>query len=148
MVKIVLAVDGSVPSIAATHAVIKHRALFNSPVAIHLVYVGAPVPKLFGVHMVVDEAALGRFVKEDADVALAASENMLSKLDIDYKRHDFIGEVAVVINEFATTQVADFIYIGAHGRGTLLTNIRAAILGSTAVKLLHSATVPIVVIHA
>ncbi len=146
-VKIILAVDGSAPALAATQAVIDHRVLFNQPMDIHLVYVGAPIPKLYGVKMVVDNAALKRFTKGDADWALLESINLLGKSDLAYKRHNLIGEVAEVINAFASTHLADFIYIGAHGRGSLLSNIRRAMLGSTAVKLLHTAAVPVVVIH-
>jgi nucleotide-binding universal stress UspA family protein len=148
MVKIILAVDGSEPSLAATQAVIKHRAMFNSAVDIHLVYVAAPIPKMYGVHFVVNRTTIDTFVREDAEKAMITSVILLDKWGVDYKSHGFVGEVAHVINEFADAEAADFIYIGAHGGGYLRNTIRGAILGSTAMKLLHTAKIPIVVIHA
>jgi nucleotide-binding universal stress UspA family protein len=148
MVKIILAVDGSEPSFAATQAVIKHRAMFNSPVDIHLVHVAAPIPKLYGVHVVVDHATIDSIVREDAEQAMMASVILFEKWGVAYKKNNFVGEVARVINEFADAEEADFIYIGAHGRGNLLNTIRGVILGSTATKLLHAANVPVVVVHA
>ncbi len=152
MVKIVLAVDGSEPSLSATRAVLKHRAMFSAPVEIYIVHVAAPIPQLYGMHVVVDSATLERIVKEDAQQATIASEMLFDKWGVTYKVHNFVGEVAHMINDFAETQQADFIYVGTHGRGSVLSTIssalRSALLGSTTLKLLHTAKIPVVVIHS
>ena len=147
MVKIILAVDGSVLALAATHSVIKHRALFAAPMDIHLLYVGAPASKVRGVSVLINFAPLDRPNEADADEALVASANLLGQYGINYRRHNLVGDIAAVINEFANAQVADFIYIGAQGRGCLLNRVPNTILGSTAAQLLHAATVPVVIIH-
>jgi len=152
MVKIILAVDGSEPSLSAAHAVIKHRAMFSAPVEIYIVHVAAPIPKLYGLHVVVDSATLERIIKEDAKQATLGSEMLFEKWAVACKVHNFVGEVAHMINDFAESQDADFIYVGTHGRGSMLSTIssalRGALLGSTTLKLLHTAKIPVVVIHS
>lgn len=144
MVKIILAVDGSEPSLAATRALIKHRAMFIDPVEIHLLHVSAPIPRLYGMHVVMDNSTIERIIREDADLAMMSSTILLDKWGIAYKREHFVGEAAFVINDYATTHEADFIYVGTRG----LSAFRGAVLGSTTMKLLQSAKTPIVVIHA
>ncbi len=144
MIKIILAVDGSEPSLAATRAVIKHRPLFIEPVEIHLIHVSAPIPSLYGMHVVVDSPTIERIIKEDAEQAMVSSKILFDKWGIPYKSQHFVGEVAYTINEFAASHEADFIYVGARGLGVF----RGTVLGSTTMKLLQTATTPVVVIHA
>ncbi len=147
MIKIVLAVDGSEPSLAATRAVIKHRPLFVEPVEIHLVHVTAPIPHLYGTHVVVDKATIHRIIREDADQATINSKILLDKWGIAYQYQQLLGETAHTINKFAEDNAADFIYVGVHGVGAMLSVIRSAIMGSTTMKLLHTAKTPMVVIQ-
>ena len=144
MIKIILAVDGSEPSLAATRALIKHRAMFIGPVEIYLLHVSAPIPRLYGMHVVVDSETIERIIRDDAEQAMMSSKILLDKSNIAYLSEHFIGEVAYAINEYATTHGADFIYVGARGLGAF----RGAVLGSTTMKLLQSAKAPVVVIHA
>ena len=144
MIKIILAVDGSEPSLAATRAVIKHRPLFIEPVEIHLIHVAAPIPRPYGMHLVVDSATIERIIKEDAEQAMMSSKILFDKWGIAYRSQHFVGEVAHTINELAATHEADFIYVGARGLGVF----RGAVLGSTTMKLLQMAATPVVVIHA
>ena len=144
MINIILAVDGSEPSVAATRALIKHRAMFIEPVAIHLLHVSAPIPRLYGMHVVVDSETIERIIREDAEQAMMSSKILLNKWGISYQSGHFVGEVAYTINDYAITHEADFIYVGARGLGAF----RGAVLGSTTMKLLQSAKSPVVVIHA
>lgn len=114
---------------------------------IHLLYVGAPASKVRGVSVVINLAPLARLDEADADGALVASANLLGQYGIKYRCHTLVGDIAAVINEFANAQVADFIYTGAKGHGSLLNGLPNTILGSTAAKLLYAATVPVVIIH-
>ena len=147
MIKIVLAVDGSEPSLAATRVLIKHRPLFVEPVEIHLVHVTAPIPHLYGTHVVVDNATIDRIIKEDADQAMLNSKILLDKSSIPYQCQQLLGETAHAINNFAESNAANFIYVGIHGVGAVLSVIRSAIMGSTTMKLLHTAKTPVVVVH-
>ena len=147
MIKIVLAVDGSEPSLAATRALIKHRPLFVEPVEIHLVHVTAPIPHLYGAHVVVDNETIDRIIKEDADQAMLNSKILLDKSSIPYQCQQLLGETAHAINNFAENNAADFIYVGIHGVGAVLSVIRTAVMGSTTMKLLHTAKTPVVVVH-
>ena len=99
MVKIILAVDGSEPSLAATRALIKHRAMFIETVQIHLLYVSAPIPRLYGMHLVVDNETIERITREDAEQAMMSSKILLDKWGIAYESERFVGEVAHTIND-------------------------------------------------
>ena len=144
MIKIILAVDGSEPSLLATRVLIKHRAMFIEPVEIHLLHVSAPIPHLYGMHVVVDNATIERIVNEDAEQAMINSKILFDKWGIAYKSQNLVGESAYTINKFAETQEAEFIYVGARGLGAF----GGVVLGSTTMKLLHIAKIPVVVIHA
>ncbi len=147
MIKIVLAVDGSESSLAATRALIKHRPLFVEPVEIHLVHVTAPIPHIYGTHVVVDNETIDRIIKEDADQAMLNSKILLDKSGIPYQCQQLLGETTHAINNFAEHNAADFIYVGIHGVGAVLSVIRTAVMGSITMKLLHTAKTPVVVVH-
>ena len=144
MTKIILAVDGSEPSLAATRALIKHHAMFIGPVRIHIIHVSAPIPRLYGMHIVVDGITIEKIIREDAELAMSSSRILLDKAGLAYKCAHFVGEVAHTINDNAAVHEADFIYVGARGQGA----IRGAMLGSTTMKLLQTTKTPLVVIHA
>lgn len=143
MIKIILATDGSEPSLAATRAVIKHRPMFVEPVEIHLIHVSAPIPRPYGMHLVVDSTTIERIIKEDAEQAMLSSKILFEKWGIAYTSQHFVGEVAYTINKLAATHEADFIYVGARG----LSVFHGAVVGSTTMKLLQTATTPVVVVH-
>jgi nucleotide-binding universal stress UspA family protein len=144
MIKIILAVDGSEPSLAATRAVIKHRPMFIEPFEIHLIHISPAIPQLYGMHVVVDSVTIERVIREDAEQAMLSSKILFDKWGIPYKSQHFVGDVAHTINEFAASNDADFIYLGARGLGVF----RGAVLGSTTMKILQTAATPVVVIHA
>ncbi len=144
MTRIVIAVDGSEPSLAAVQALIKHRPLFKDPFDIHLIHICLPIPRLYGAHYVVDAATIERIVREDAEQALISSKILLDKWGVAYTSAHYVGEIAPMVASVAEEKKADFIYVGARGLGAF----RGAILGSTTMKLLQVAKTPVVVIHA
>jgi nucleotide-binding universal stress UspA family protein len=144
MTRIVIAVDGSDQSLAATQALIKHRPLFKDPVDIHLVHVCLPIPRLYGTHYVVERATVERIVREDAEQAMMNSKILFDKWSVPYTSAHFVGEIAPTLSSLAQEKGADFLYVGARGLGAL----RGAVLGSTTLKLLQLAKTPVVVIHA
>lgn len=75
---------------------------------------------------------------------MISSKVLFDKWGIAYSSQHFVGEVAHTVNEFAVAHEADFIYVGARG----LSVFRGAVLGSTTMKLLQTASTPVVVIHA
>lgn len=144
MTKIVIAVDGSEPSLAATRALIKHRPLYKDPVEIHLLHICPPIPRLYGTHYVVDAATIERILREDAEAAMVSSKILFDKWGVTYTSEHFVGEAPAMIASIAEEKGADFIYVGARGLGAL----KGAILGSTTLKLLQVAKTPVVVVHA
>jgi nucleotide-binding universal stress UspA family protein len=144
MTSIVIAVDGSDASLAAVHALIKHRPLFKDAPKIHLIHVCLPIPRLYGAHYVVDAATIERIVREDAEQAMISSKILLDKWGVPHESAHFVGEIAPMVAKIAEEKKADFVYVGARGLGAF----RGAILGSTTMKLLQVSRTPVVVVHA
>jgi len=94
MIKIILDVDGSEPSLAATRAVIKHRPMFVEPVEIHLIHVAAPIPRPYGTHLVVDSATIARIIKDDAEQAMMSSKILFDKWGIAYQSQHIVASRA------------------------------------------------------
>jgi nucleotide-binding universal stress UspA family protein len=74
---------------------------------------------------------------------LAPAETSLSAAGIAYTRHLFVGEPAEMISRFAQEQGCDEIVIGSRGMG----NIRSMLVGSVASKIIHLATMPVVLVN-
>lgn len=91
------------------------------------------------------EAAAGPGENEAAERLRLASQNIAdSGIKVSSEvRVSLSGRVALEIAEEATAWGADTVVIGSRG----LTNLAGIILGSTTHKLLHLATVPVVVVR-
>ncbi|HUL41544.1 MAG TPA: universal stress protein [Burkholderiales bacterium] len=140
--KILLAVDGSPHSDKATKALIKHAALYNKAPEIFLLYVHLPVPNLPGMHRVISRNAIKRYYREESEEALANSGRLLNRAKIIHRALMFVGPVAETIIEQAKARNCDLIYMGTRGMGGL----KNMLLGSTAVKVLRLATIPVVLV--
>jgi nucleotide-binding universal stress UspA family protein len=89
-----------------------------------------------------------------ADVAASISSAAQSSLDAIAKRHESAGVTLKTvlrngppwdeINAVAAAEKADLIVVGTHGRRGLA----RALLGSTAERLIRTATLPVFVVHA
>ena len=138
--KILLAVDGSKPSLAAARLVVEHADWLREKPQIELVTVHLPVPKLgrmgaAGIH----KADIERYYREEGEAQLAAAKKLLDKSELPYEAKVLIGPIAETIAKHAKSSRCDIICIGTHGR----TGIAGALIGSTASKVLHISDVPV-----
>ena len=140
--KILLAVDGSTHSNKATETLIKHAALYKDAPEVFLLYVHLPVPKLHGMSSVVSREMINRYYEEESEEALATSKRLLDKARIASHTQMLVGPVAETIVKQAEAQGCDLIYMGSRGMGGL----KNVLLGSNAVKVLHIATIPVVLV--
>jgi len=140
--KILLAVDGSPHSNKATETLIKHVALYKDASEVFLLYVHLPVPKLHGMSKVVSQEMINRYYREESEEALATSKRLLEKAGIESKVQMLVGPVAETIVKQAEAQGCDLIYLGTRGMGGL----KNVLLGSNAVKVLHIANIPVVLV--
>ena len=140
--KILLAVDGSTHSNKATETLIKHAALYKDAPEVFLLYVHLPVPKLHGMSNVVSREMINRYYEDESEEALATSKRLLDEARIASHAQMLVGPVAETIVKQAEAQGCDLIYMGTRGMGGL----KNVLLGSNAVKVLHIATTPVVLV--
>ena len=141
--KILLAVDGSKNSHFAVRSLIKRLPWFSDIPKIDLFYVHLPlrpIGTLLGTPL--SQQTLDRYYREEAETHLAESKRLMHEATLPFETHVFIGEPALEICKFAETHNADIIFIGSRGMGA----IGNLVLGSTATKILHLATIPVVIV--
>src|SRR5581483_5578004 len=139
--KILIAVDGSKASLDAVDCVIGHADWYSSPPDVELVTVHLPVPKLPGIGSVVGRAGVQRYYAEGGE-RLAAAKKKLAAAGIKYQARVLVGQVAETLVKHARDKRCDMICIGTRG----MTGAAAALMGSTASKVLHLATMPVLLV--
>jgi nucleotide-binding universal stress UspA family protein len=137
--KILLAVDGSKPSLAAARLVVEHADWYREKPEIELVTVHLPVPKLGNMRAAVSKAQIERYYQEEGEANLAAARKLLERSGLPCQARILVGPVAETIVKHAKSSRCNLILIGTRGR----TGIAGALLGSTATKVLHISDVPV-----
>jgi nucleotide-binding universal stress UspA family protein len=137
--KILLAVDGSKPSLEAARLLVEHADWYREQPEVELVTVHLPVPKLGNMGAAVGKAQIARYYQEEGEANLAAAKKLLERSGLSYRAYVLIGPIAQTIARHAKATRCDLICIGTHGR----TAIADALIGSTASKLLHLSEVPV-----
>jgi nucleotide-binding universal stress UspA family protein len=140
--KILLAVDGSKSSLKAVDHLVEHASWFREAPAIELLTVHLPVPKLPNINKVISKAQIEKFYQEDGEAALAMAKKKLDLAKIPYEARILVGSVAETIVKHAKSSGCDLICVGTRG----LTELGGLLLGSTATKLLHLSTLPVLLV--
>ena len=136
--KILLAVDGSEISLRAVRGLIDHVQWFADKPEVHLLTVHLPIPVGLATQHV-GHAALERYYREEGESAQAAARQFLENANLPHTPHIHVGEPAAIVVKVAGELGCDLICMGSHGHGVL----QNAILGSVATRVLHLATVPV-----
>jgi nucleotide-binding universal stress UspA family protein len=136
--KILIAVDGSKPSLKAVQLLVEHCDWFRDPPAVELVAVHLPVPKVG--HL--NKAQLERYYQEEGEGMLAAAKKKLDGAGIPYRATVLVGPVAETMVRHAKDKRCDLIYIGTRG----MSELGKALVGSTATKVLHISDVPVLLV--
>ena len=137
--KILVAVDGSKPSLKAVQTLIDHSDWYRDQPAIELLSVHLPVPKIAHVN----KAQLERYYEEEGQAALLAAKKKLDAAGLSYTARVLVGPIAETIVKHAKSKGFDQIVIGTRGMGQL----GQALLGSTATKVLHIAETPVLLVR-
>jgi nucleotide-binding universal stress UspA family protein len=140
--KILLAVDGSKPSLKAVQTLIDHADWYRQKPQVELVTVHLPVPRLPRMGAAVSKAQIERYYREEGEGMLAAAKRKLDGAGIRYTPHVLIGPVAEAIVKLARDKRCDVIYIGTRG----MSEIGKALVGSTATKVLHISDTPVLLV--
>jgi nucleotide-binding universal stress UspA family protein len=136
--KILVAVDGSKPSLKGVQLLVDHADWYRTPPEVELVTVHLPVPQV--AHL--NKAQVEKYYKEEGEAALAAATKMLEAAKIPHRPQVLVGQVAESIVEHARKTRCDLIYIGTRGMSAL----GKALVGSTATKVLHISETPVLLV--
>jgi nucleotide-binding universal stress UspA family protein len=141
--KILVAVDGSAPSLAAVAALADRVRWFRDAVELTLLHAQSPIPYKAAATWVGHEA-VARYYAEESDAALADAVKLLDARDVGFSIEKHIGDPADEIVRTASEGLFDLVVMGTHGH-TALANL---VLGSVATKVLARSKVPVLFMKA
>ena len=136
--KILVAIDGSKPSLKAVQLLIDHSDWFREPPQVELLAVHLPVPRVSHA----SKSQLERYYREEGESMLGAAKKKLDAAGIGYQTRVLVGPVAETVVKHAKEKRCDLIYIGTRGMGEL----GKALIGSTASKVLHISDIPVLLV--
>lgn len=136
--KILVAVDGSKPSLKAVQLLVEHCDWYREPPEVELVTVHLPVPKVAPI----PKSQLDRYYAEEGGAMLAAAKKKLAAAGVPYRARILVGPIAESLVKQAKRERCDLIYIGTRG----MTGLGAALIGSTAIKVLHISEIPVLLV--
>ena len=136
--KILVAVDGSKPSLKAVQLLIQHSDWYRERPQVELITVHLPVPRVAKL----PKGQLERYYVEEGQAMLAPAKRKLDAAGVRYTPHVLVGPVAEAIVKHAKDKRCDLIYIGTRG----MSAIGKALVGSTATKVLHISDIPVLLV--
>jgi nucleotide-binding universal stress UspA family protein len=136
--KILIAVDGSVPSLAAVTAFAERASWFRATPEITLLHAQPPIPYKAAAAFAGREAVASYYAQE-SDAALEGAVKLLQGGGIAFAIEKCVGEPADEIVSRAEAGAFDLIVMGTHGH-TALANL---VMGSVASKVLARSKVPV-----
>jgi nucleotide-binding universal stress UspA family protein len=140
MLKVLLAFDGSDSALRAVDYLINRVATGSGAMQVHLVNVQ---PSLHGnVSRFVNSEQLRQYHHEEGMAALKPGKEKLEAAGLPCHTHLFVGDAAEAVTRFAREQGCDEIVIGTRG----LSGIAGMLMGSVATKVVHLASVPVVLV--
>ena len=140
--KILLAVDGSKHSQHAVDCLIEHANWYRKKPEVELVTVHLPVPKVGGLGGGVNKAQVQKYYQEEGEASLARAKKKLDAAKVPYTTRILVGPIAETLVAHAKSAGCDLIYVGTRGMSAAAN----ALLGSTATKVLHLSTVPVLLV--
>jgi nucleotide-binding universal stress UspA family protein len=136
--KILVAVDGSKPSLKAVQLLIEHSDWYRAKPEVELVTVHLPVPHVARL----PKEQLQKYYAEEGEAMLAAAKKKLDAAGIPYQPHVLVGPVAEAIVKHAKDKRCELIYIGTRG----MSELGKALVGSTATKVIHISDTPVLLV--
>jgi len=140
--KILLAADGSKHSVKSVKSLIGLAASFRENPQVELIYVHLPVPKLPRMKWAVSAKQIQQYYEKDGWAALSKAKKLLGASGIRYAARILVGPIAETIVREALRTRSDLIVIGTRG----MTAAASLLLGSTATRVLHLSSVPVLLV--
>ena len=140
--RILVPVDGSIPSLRAVQHVVDLAAR-GLPVELHLLNVQAPVRG--SAAMLIAKSELNDYHREEGTKALADAVQALKVAGIVPHLHISVGMPGEVVLAFAQRLSAQHIVMGTRGFGG---GVAGAVMGSVASDVVIGATVPVTLLNS
>jgi nucleotide-binding universal stress UspA family protein len=142
MRRVLVPIDGSECSLRAIGYLADNLADGSIPadVEVHLVNVQAPLSG--NVVQFINHDDIARYHRDESAKALEGARARLNAAGVKHAAHAHVGRSADVIARLADSLRCDHIVMGTHGRGAL----GELLIGSTTLKVLHSARCPVVLV--
>ena len=139
MLKFLIPVDGSEPSMEAVKQLRTYLGWLKEDVEFHLLNVQPPMPYGNRVSSVVGRSTVANYQQEEGSAALKPARKLLDAAKIRYQHHVGVGDPAEVITQYAKEHGCDQIIMNTRGMGS----VSGALLGSVATKVVHASPVPV-----
>lgn len=136
-----IAVDGSTASARAVKYIAQHRNILGAKPEVTLVFVDTPVSRR--IQIAVGAKQLSAWRERSQNQALRAARASLKRAGIAFREMALTGDPGPVIAQRAQAKKAGLIVMGSHGR----TALKSVLLGSVAMKVLASCTVPVLIVR-
>jgi len=143
MLRILIPVDGSECSTRATRKLIENLPAYRKRPQIDLLAVHLPVPKVPRMNLMVSKEMLADYYSEQCEAMLAPSRKALDAAGVKYQVHHQVGPIAESIVACAKKLGSTMICMGTRGMSAFAN----VVLGSTATKVVHSARIPVMLVH-
>ena len=140
--RLLLAVDGSEPSMRAAKQVLAMRDELRDPAALQLHLLNVQRPVSGDVSSFVAAKSLQEYHRETSEAELAAVRALFDAAEVPYQAHDRVGSPGSTIAEEARALGCDLIVMGTRGQGSQA----AALLGSVAQGAIEHSSVPVLLV--
>ncbi len=140
--RILVAVDGSKTALRAVQCVIEHADWYAESPSVELVNVQMEVPQLKRLGISLGKNRIREYYHAEGAKALARSRTALDDARVRYTARILVGPIADTIVKHAKNKRCDLICVGTRG----MTAAGNMLLGSIATKVVHGASVPVLLV--
>ena len=142
MLKLLLPIDGSDYSTRAIDYAIARARATRDGAHVHLINVQPQIATPH-VKLLVSQDSLDDYYRDESAAVFAPALKKLQDANLPATVHSRVGHAVDHIIDCCKAEHCDEIVIGTHGRG----GFKGALMGSVAQKVVHAATVPVVLIR-
>lgn len=141
MPNVLIPVDGSESSDRGVDFLVKTAGWYREPIEVHLLTVHHHIPYGRAAGTVAGDQ-IKQYYQDEGLVALKSARERLDAAQMPYTFHIGVGEPAEIIAQYARETSCDQIVMGTRGLGS----VGGLLLGSVATKVLHVASVPVLLV--
>ena len=142
MLKMLVPYDNSAASNRALDLLISRKDRYRDTFEIHLINVQPPIAGGGRVSSMLGRDAVNDYHRDEAMAVLKPGMDKLEAAGMQYVHHITVGDAPELIAKFCKDQGCDEIVMGTRGMGTA----GSLLLGSVAMKTIHFADVPVLLV--